>query len=76
MHQEEQCLESEETRKDINDEFALDMRNEYFDDSEEIEKWLECDETEEESQHETEDSFCRTFDGQCFCLLCLKHELK
>ena len=47
MHQEEWCLEVEDIRKDIDDEFALYVRNEYFDEREEIEKELEHNEREE-----------------------------
>ena len=63
MHQEEECLEAEEIRKEIEVEFSLDVRNEHFDESEEIEKQLKHDDREEESEYETEELSCRTFDG-------------
>ena len=53
MHQEEEFSNSEETRKDIDDESTC-MRNEYFDESKVARKELE---------YETEDLLCRMFDG-------------
>ena len=37
MNQEKECLEAEETRKEIDEEFSLDTRDECFDESEEEE---------------------------------------
>ena len=44
MHREGECLEVDEIRKEIDDEFSLDIRNECFHESAEIEKELENDE--------------------------------
>ena len=52
---------SRRNKKKIDEEFALDIINQGFDESEEIEKELEHDEREEESEYETEDLFCRMF---------------
>ena len=36
-----------------------------------MQKELECDKREEDSEHETEQLLCRMFDGQCYCY-CVK----
>ena len=38
LHEEEEYLEVVDIRKDIDEEFLLDIRNEYFNESKEIEK--------------------------------------
>ena len=59
MWKEEDDLEEEEIRKYIDDEFALDVRNKNFDESEAIEKEEEHDERAEELECENEDSLHR-----------------
>ena len=56
MNQEEE-LEVEDTKKEIDDGFEFDIRHEHLDES-----------GEEESEHEEEDMLCRMFYGRiCYC---------
>ena len=50
MSQQEECLEVENTRKEIDGKFALHMRDEYFYESEEEESKHE--KSAEESEHD------------------------
>ena len=61
MNQQEEHLEVENMRKEIDNEFALDVRNEYFDKSEKEES--EYDERKEESEYEEEGMLCIMFSG-------------
>ena len=65
MNQEEE-LEVEDTRKEIDDGFEFDIRHEHLDESGEEES--EHEESEEESEHEEEDIVCRMSYGRiCYC---------
>ena len=63
LHEDEECLEVVDTRKGIDEEFVLDIRNDHFNGSEEIEKEPRHDKIAEEIECETEDLLCRIFDG-------------
>ena len=60
MNQEIEYLEGEDIRKENDKEFVLDIRYEYFDESEEDE--YEYEESEEEHEHEEEGMFSTMFD--------------
>ena len=68
MNQEEEHLEVEDTRKEIDDEFELDIRHECLDESGEEES--EHEESEKESENEEGGTLCRMFDRRMFYCHC------
>ena len=68
MNQEEEHLEVDDMRKEIDEEFELYTRCECLDESGEEES--EYEESEEESEYEEEGMLCRIFDGRIFYCHC------
>ena len=65
MHQEEEYLEVEEMKKEIDKEFALDIRDEHFDESKEEESCHE--ESAKASEYEEKETLRRIFGELVFC---------